>query len=188
MRAISAPVEAEKADRSAGFLTETERKYLLGEWGPGDNDAGEWSEQQERSKRSDIKTRTRHAIADVALLEKHGDDELIRNVIEREQAPDDNVPTFYPDTLNSAKEGLSSFMIRIALNADRADEVIDYLQSENFEEVFEEMDQAVEESKQIADEHEHFLKPATNKLQEYAEANDISKAEMKDTIDILWSE
>lgn len=188
MRAISAPVEAEDADRSAGFLTKTEREYLMGTWAPGDADPGEWSKQQERTKRSDIKTRTRHAIADIALLRQHGDDQLLKKMIEHEQSPEEGVPTFYGNTIDNAKYGLSEFMLRLALEPNQADDVVAYMQTEDWEELFSEMSQAVEDSKQVAEEHSHFLEPSVNNLRTYAKSNDISKAEMKDAIDILWSE
>jgi hypothetical protein len=182
-------VAAEETDRSAGFLTQTEREYLLGEWAPGDSEPGEWTEQQERSKRSDITTRTRHAIADIALLQQNGDDDLTSNVIERAQNPDD-IPTFHEPTLENAERGLSEFLIRLVLDEDdhEVDQLVNELRDEDWSELFEEMDEAVQESKRTAERHSDFLEPATNQLQQYAEANDISKEEMKDAIEILWSE
>jgi hypothetical protein len=187
MRAISAPVEAEKVDRSAGFLTATERKYLLGEWAPGDSEPGRWTQQQEASKRSDIKTRTRHAIADIALLQQYGDEKLLTEVIERARNPDD-IPTFYDNTLSHAKQGISQFLIRLALGGERADDLIDVLDGEDWDELLEDMSAAAEESKQVAQEHEHFAEPATEQLRDYAEANNITKQEMLDAIDYHWEQ
>lgn len=188
MRAISAPVEAEDTERSAGFLTKTEREYLVGSWAPGDSDPGEWSKQQERTKRSDIKTRTRHAMADIALLQQYGSDELTKNVIMDQRSPDDEIPIFYDETIENAKNGLSEFLIRLALEPEQADGLVNYLHNEDWAELFEDMSKSVEESKQTAQEHQHFIKPVTQKLQEYAHSNDLSKEEMKDAIDIHWSE
>lgn len=187
MRAISAPVESEKVDRKAGFLTKTEREYLTGQWDPSGDGPGAYTERQEAAKRSDIKTRTRHAIADIALLENHGDNELIRHVIELEHSPDD-IPTFYDETMENAKFGLAQFMIRLGLDQDNAEDVIEFLEGENFEELLQVLSDNVEESKTIANNHEQFLNPYVSQLKNYAKANDISKSQMKDAIDVLWDE
>lgn len=191
MRAISALIEAEKEDRKAGFLTKTERQYLTGDWAPGDSPPGEWTEQQGRTKRSDIKTRSRHALADIALLQKYGDSGLLRNIIEREQSTDDDIPTFYDETLDNARKGASAFMIRLGLgpeNKDQADELIEWLHGEDLVGLLQEMANSNEDSMKVAEEHEDALKPIVEQLHTYAEANDISWTEMLDAIFYHWPE
>lgn len=186
MRAISHPVEAEKEDRKAGFLTKTEREYLLGVWEPNEDTApGEWTERQARTKESDIATRTRHAIADIALLQQHGDDELIKKVIERGRNPDD-IPTFYDETLENARKGLSEFLIRLAIDPEKAESLTDVLEGEDWGELMKQFAEDVEDSKEIAKQHGDILGPVIENLHNYAKANGISKTEMMDVIYTHW--
>lgn len=187
MRAKSTPIRPKEVDRSAGFLTKTEREYLLGEWAPGNSEPGDWSEKQGSRKRSDITTRTRHAIADIALLNEFADSALISDVIERPRDPD-NIQTFHDDTKENAKYGLSEFMIRLALDPDSANDVIEVLHEEDWNEILEGFDDSIQDAKRVANQHGEFLNPMVQQLSQYASANDISKTEMKDAIDIMWPE
>ena len=103
-------IEPEKSDRKAGFLTETTRKYLLGEWEAPDL-------AQERSKRNEIKGRTRHALADLALLHEHADEDLKKSIIRMSE--DERL--FEPDQ----KQHLIDGMIWLAMEASTGEQFAD---------------------------------------------------------------
>lgn len=182
MRAKSSPVEAKDAERNAGFLTKTEREYLLGEWAPGDSKPGEWTETQERSKRSDIKTRTRHAVADIALLRQHGDGDLIRTVMERDQSPDGGVPTFYEETLEHARYGLSEFMLRLVLDEEGADQFVASLEDMAWQELLGSVAEDAGAANNVQESHSEFIETFAQGINDYAEANNIPKEEMLNAI------
>jgi hypothetical protein len=128
MRARSCDIDPEDTDRHAGFLTQTEREYLLGTWAPGEGaEPGEFTEEQERPKRSDIRTRTRHALADIALLQNRGDPELIHELIQ----VDGKITTYHEDTLEHVQYGLTQFMINVALPIQQGPEIAEQLQNES---------------------------------------------------------
>lgn len=78
MRCASEFIDPDDPERSCGFLTATERQHLLGEWEPGGSSP---DEGQQARKDSDIKTRTRHALADLVLLQQHASEDLKTGIV-----------------------------------------------------------------------------------------------------------
>lgn len=191
MRARSDAIEPEKADRGAGFLTKTEREYLLGTWAPGDAEPGEWSRQQESTKRSNIKTRTRHALADIALLREHGDDELIKGVVERKSGSD-SIPTFYQETLEHTQQGLTAFMLLLALEEEQAEAWMDGLEEMDLADVAENLQENLQghtekrsAGKRTLDTYP-VVRQSVEDLKEGCESLGISKEEMVGAIEVGW--
>lgn len=113
MRCIPVAIDPEQADRSCGFLTKTEREYLLGTWEPS-GEGEKPTKGQLKRKRSDIKVRTRHALADFALLHQYSDQELKEEVIEENAEP----KIFADETVKHISEGLLPFVTDAALGED----------------------------------------------------------------------
>jgi len=114
MRCASYGVEPTDIDRSCGFLTRTEREYLLGVWEPGGDGA---TEKQKSNKRSEIQTRTRHALADLALLQTHASEELKSGIIEHSDDP------VLFDT--GAMEAMIQGLLRLSMDISAGEEVSD---------------------------------------------------------------
>jgi len=126
MRFASTGVEPEEADRGAGFLTETTRGYLLGDWEASDS-------HQEDNKRNEIKARTRHALADFALLQEYADEELKEGVINKDADP----PLFPHNAPTHFIQGL----LRFASDAATGEEFTEYLFDAYDDSEFEELDE-----------------------------------------------
>jgi hypothetical protein len=127
MRCESKGIQAERTDRGCGFLTKTEREFLLGEWSPGGSPP---SEQQKQQKASDIKIRTRHALADFALLEEHATQELLESVIQQNSQP----PVFSDGLVTTMADGMMFFALRAMFGKEFGDMLRELFESEEFEE------------------------------------------------------
>ena len=113
MRCNSRGLDPERVDRECGFLTETEREYLLGEWDPnGDAEEEGITQSQHSRKKSEILTRTRHALADLTLLQKHADEDMKDRIIKRNVEPD----VFDEESLDYMTQGMLWLASEAAVN------------------------------------------------------------------------
>lgn len=111
MRCNSVNIDPHETDRSCGFLTKTERQYLIGEgWQPG-------SQSAISDKRNNIKVRIRHALADMALLQEQADERLKTDVIKMDMDPS----IYSQTTIDHLAEG----MMRFASDATTGEEFTD---------------------------------------------------------------
>lgn len=110
MDAESTDIDAEDPDRTPGFLTRRNRQYLLGEWKP---------EYPEASTRSEIKVRTRHAFADLALLQKYGDEDLKHSILHLKE--DERIMA------GQQRDHLVQGVLRIALETATGEDFSDHL-------------------------------------------------------------
>lgn len=125
MRAPSFGIDATRADRPAGWLTKTEREFLQGEWDP-NGDGSEPTEKQKRAKRSDIRQRARHALADFALLHEYGEGELTDGILTHDTDRD-----IYRDaaTLDHISKGVLPFVTDSLLGEGTSDVLRDAILS-----------------------------------------------------------
>lgn len=110
MDAESTDIDAENPDRTPGFLTRRNRQYLLGEWEP---------DYPVASARHDIKVRTRHAFADFALLQEHGDGELKHDLLHLKE--DERIMS------KKQKRHMIEGVLQIALDASAGEDFTDHL-------------------------------------------------------------
>lgn len=123
MRCGSAGIDPENVERACGFLTKSERQYLIDEWDPSDDGSG-YSQSQASRKRSDIKTRTRHALADLALLQEHADSDLKESVVKTNAEP----AIFAPDTMDHMAHGMLKFANDATVGEEFSDALFEAMQ------------------------------------------------------------
>ncbi|MCU4718381.1 hypothetical protein [Halapricum hydrolyticum] len=180
MRCESQGIEHDDVDRSCGFLTKTEREYLLGEWQGRDD-------QQEKSKENEIAVRTRHALADFALLQKHGSNGFTDRIVQTDIDP--------PIFRTQVREHLIQGLLRFASDATTDESVTNYLFDELHRENAEGPDgvdsddetQAMLEAAAQGN-AEQFLTRHFRQFGEAAKDADISKREARRIFESAWPE
>jgi hypothetical protein len=120
MRCASHGIEVEKANRACGFLTKTERQYLLGEW---EIDGSGPTSKQKSQKEFDITARTRHALADLRLLQEHGGEELKSSIITHS----DDVDIFLKEEVENLQEGMMKLALDMPLGDGSAEALMQHI-------------------------------------------------------------
>lgn len=162
MRCSPYGIEPDDVDRSCGFLTKKERQYLLGEWEPD-------SDGYENTKRSEIRTRTRHAMADLALLHDNADTELKNRLLKTKH---DNIDTFDPETLDHLRRGMSELVLDLMMKEEESEEE----HQELYETMFEDMMNTAEAA--VSGDEQKIAEGLFNMLANITEQGAVSNDEM----------
>lgn len=174
MRCESANIGPERTERSCGFLTKSEREYLLGEWNPSEEGDG-YTDTQSNKKKADIQTRTRHALADFALLQEHADEGLKQGVVLVNADP----PIFSQNVQNQIHQGLLRFASDASVGEDFSKELFDVTEAEDSG-----MWEAI---KQLEGGDETLLLETTfQQLGELGSTLGISKSEAREIFEEAW--
>lgn len=179
MRAQSRGIDPDDAERSAGFLTTTEREYLLDEWNPNEDEDG-YTESQADRKKSDIGIRTRHALADFALLQQRADEEMKESVILTEAEP----PVFPEDMFDQLVQGLLRFASDAAINEEFSEYLFDAVESGEFDELDEESKTALQYA--AGGNKKMYLRSHFNEWCENAAELGIEKREVLEAVGRAW--